>query len=262
MPLPRLQLFEFNDLAATPAALRDTIVESLSRALDWGRMLEGLVAPLSEFLAAAGATEILDLCAGAGGPARILATELERAAMTPPKIVLTDLFPRLEAWEPLAAAHPRTIDFVAEPVDATAIPPALGDGRVRTVINAFHHFPPALARAILEDAVAASRGIFISEAFGRNPLHFLSFGPAGLAALAATPWLSRKDRVAKAAFTWLSPIALLAGTWDGLVSTMRIYTEADLRAMVAPFGSHWRWTAGTYRYWPAGTGHYFYGVPG
>jgi hypothetical protein len=42
---------------------------------------------------------------------------------------------------------------------------------------------------------------------------------------------------------------------------MRIYTEDDLRAMVAPFGAHWRWVAGTYHYWPGGTGHYFYGVP-
>jgi hypothetical protein len=261
MPLPRLHLFEFNDLASTPAPLRDTIVEALSRALDWGRMLEGLVAPISEFLAASGADEILDLCAGAGGPARILAGELERGlGADAPRIVLTDLFPRLEAWEDVVAER-RTIDFVAEPVDATRIPEHLGEGRVRTVINAFHHFPPPLARAILEDAVASSRGIFISESFGRNPLQFLSFGPAGLAALAATPLLSRKDRAAKALLTYFSPIALALGMWDGLVSTMRIYTEDDLRAMVAPFGAHWRWVAGTYHYWPGGTGHYFYGIP-
>ena len=52
-PLPRLQLFEFNDHGRTPAPLRDTIVETLSRALRWGHMLEGLVAPLREFLAIA-----------------------------------------------------------------------------------------------------------------------------------------------------------------------------------------------------------------
>ncbi len=261
MALPRLQLFEFNDLAATPAPLRDTIVEALSRALAWGRMLESLVAPLRQFLDDADSNEILDLCAGAAGPAEILAGELERASDRPPRIVLTDLFPRLEAWEAARAAHPSTIEYVAEPVDATAIPAELARGRVRTVINAFHHFPPPLATAILADAVASSRGIFISEAFGRNPLEFLSFGPAGLAALAATPLLSRKDRAAKALYTWLTPVSLLAGVWDGLVSTMRIYTEEDLRAMVAPFGSHWRWESGTYDYWPRGRGHYFYGVP-
>jgi len=265
MDLPRLQLFEFNDLAATPAPLRDTIVESLSRTLTWGRMLEGLVPYLRRFLWEASVDEILDLCAGAAGPAVILANELLRpgapATSAPPRIVLTDLFPRVDAWEAARALHPTIIDFVAAPVDATAIPDELSQGRVRTVINAFHHFTPALAEAILRDAVAHSRGIFVSEAFDRNPLQLLSFAPAGLAALAANPLLASKDRAAKAAFTWLSPIALAAGVWDGLVSTMRIYREDDIRRMVAPFGADWRWEFGSYDYWPLGRGHWFYGVP-
>ncbi len=261
MALPRTHLFEFNDLPGTPAALRDTIVETLSRALRWGRMLEGLVPPLRRFLAEAGTTDVLDLCAGAGGPAAILAEEVARAGGEPPHLLLTDLFPRVEDWSAIRTAHPGVVDFIAESVDATMIPAALGDGRVRTVINAFHHFPPPLATAILADAVASSRGVFVSEAFGRNPLAFLSFAPAGLAALAAAPLLTRKDRAAKALFAWATPLALLAGTWDGLVSTMRIYTEDDIRAMVAPFGSHWRWQFGTYDYAPGGRGQYFYGLP-
>ncbi len=72
MPLPRLQLFEFNDLDWVGADLRDTVVESLSRGLDWGHTLTGLVDPFAEFLAEAGTDRVLDLCAGAGGPARDL----------------------------------------------------------------------------------------------------------------------------------------------------------------------------------------------
>lgn len=261
MALPRLQLFEFNDLAATPAPLRDTIVESLSRALSWGRILAGMVPHLRRFLAESRATEILDLCAGAAGPAAILASELERASPAPPRIVLTDLYPRVEAWLAARARHPAVIDYVAEPVDATAIPEPIARGRVRTVINAFHHFPPALATAILRDAVATSRGIFVSEPMDRNPLDFLSFAPAGLPALAAAPLLTRKDHAAKAMLTWATPIAILASLWDGLVSTMRMYREDDIRAMVAPFGGHWRWEFGTYEFWPRGRGHWFYGMP-
>ena len=258
--LPRLQLVEFNDLAATPAPLRDTIVESLSRSLRWGRMLRGLVDPFREFLAAAGTDEVLDLCAGAGGPASVLAGELAGHG-APPRFLLTDLFPRIESWEAVRAEHPETIDFIETPVDATAIPPALASGRARVVINAFHHFPPPLATAILADAVAGSRGIFISEALVRNPLSFLAFGPAGLAALLAEPLLARRDRVAKAFLVWATPIALAAGTWDGLVSTMRIYEESDLRAMVAPLGDAFRWTYGVYTYPFGGRGYYFHGVP-
>lgn len=260
MALPRLQLFEFNDLAAAPAPLRDTIVETLSRALAWGRMLEGLVPPLRRFLDDAGTHEMLDLCAGAGGPAAIVASELERAGDAATRILLTDLYPHVDAWQAARAQHP-AIDFVADPVDATAIPTAIAHGRARTVINAFHHFPPPLATAILEDAVASSRGIFVSEAFDRNPLEFLSFAPAALPALLAAPLLTRKNRAAKALLAWMTPLALLAGTWDGLVSTMRIYREEDIRKMVAPFGGHWRWEFGTYTYWPRGRGHWFYGVP-
>jgi len=261
MGLPRLQLFEFNDLERAPAALRDTIVETLSRAMSWGRMLDALVPPLRHFLEEAGSTEILDLCAGAGGPASILAGALERSGADA-KITLTDLFPRVEDWEAARDAHPTVIDFVGAPIDATAIPEPLARGRVRTVINAFHHFPPPLAKAILADAVACSRGVFVSEAFGRNPLGFFSFAPVGLPALAAAPVLTRKDHAAKALLTWATPIALLAGTWDGLVSTMRIYEEADIREMVKGFGDGWRWEFGTYEYWPRGRGKWFYGVPG
>ena len=96
---------------------------------------------------------------------------------------------------------------------------------------------------------------------GRNPLDFLSFAPAGFPALVAAPLLTRRDRAAKAVLTWATPIAALAGIWDGLVSTMRMYRADDIRAMVAPFGGHWRWEFGTYDFWPGGRGHWFYGVP-
>jgi hypothetical protein len=258
--LPRLQLVELNDLSATPVVLRDTIVESLSRALRWGHMLRGLVTPFRDFLAAAGTSEVLDLCAGAGGPAAVLAEELG-ARGAAPRFLLTDLFPRPAAWAGLRVEHPGVIDFVEDPVDATAIPSALAAGRARVVINAFHHFPPPLARAILADAVTCSRGIFISEALVRNPLSFLAFAPAGLAALYADPLLAARDRLARAMLVWATPIALAAGTWDGLVSTMRIYEEPDLRQMVAPLGDGFRWTYGTYRYPFGGRGYYFHGVP-
>ena len=260
MALPRLQLVELNDLERTPAALRDTLIEALSRGLRWGRMLEGLVAPVRAFLDAAGTREVLDLCAGGGGPAQVLAGELGRRGEAA-RFLLTDLFPRVHEWEEARRAHPGVVDFVAEPVDATAIPADLARGRARMVINAFHHFPPPLAQAILDDAVAGGRGIFISESFERNPLGFLPFAPAALAALYAGPLLTRKDRLAKALLTWATPVALAAGIFDGLVSTMRIYDEADLRRMVARHGDRFRWTYGRYRFPFGGRGTYFWGVP-
>lgn len=260
-PLPRAHLFEFNDLPWVPAALRDSIVETLSRTLAWGRMLDGLVEPFTHFLERSGATEVLDLCAGAAGPARILAQSIVASGAEPPRFILTDLYPRLDAWRAAQAAHPGVITSEPEPVDATRIPAALARGRARTIINAFHHFPPDLARAILADAVRGSAGIFLSEPFDRNPLRFFSFMPAGIVALLANPVLSPRERFTKACLTWMSPVALAAGTWDGFVSTLRVYTEAELREMVAPFGHGFQWEYGTYPYAPFGRGYWFFGVP-
>ena len=45
------------------------------------------------------------------------------------------------------------------------------------------------------------------------------------------------------------------------MSTLRVYTEADLRSMVAPLGDAFRWEYGTYDFKPFGRGYYFRGVP-
>jgi SAM-dependent methyltransferase len=259
--LPRQQLFEFNDLHQAPAPVRDLVVESLSRTLSWGRMLDGLVEPFARFLDEAGTREVLDIGAGAGGPARILSRALQRGGRPRVRFVLTDLHPRVEAWSKAAAEMPDAIAFERSPVDATDVPRRLSAGRARTIINVLHHFPPELATAVLRDAVKSGQGIFVSEAFDRNPLAFARFAPAGLPALLATPLLTERDRLAKMALTWLTPAALGIAIWDGVVSTLRIYDEQDLREMVAPFGGGYRWEFGRYPYFPGGKGYYFYGVP-
>jgi len=254
---PRLQLFEFNDLESVHPAARETIVESLSRALEWGGILDGLTAPFSRFLDEAGTREVLDLGSGAGGPARILARALAREGHSPARFMLTDLHPRVAAWSAAREELPGAVDFEAAAVDATNVPAALGRDRARTLINVFHHFPPDVAAAVLEDAVRCSRGVFLAESFERAPLQFANFAVPGFAAILANPFLTQRDRLAKAAFT---PAALGMAAWDGLVSTFRVYEEEELRAMVAPFGARFVWIYGTFRYFPYGKGYFFYGV--
>ncbi|MBI2522211.1 MAG: class I SAM-dependent methyltransferase [Bdellovibrio sp.] len=224
-------------------------------------MLRNLVPIFQEFLDATGANEVLDLGSGSGGPAKIFAHEIQRTGGTSPRFILTDLHPRVTVWESLRSELPGIVDFECSSVDATNIPLLLSTGRVRTIINAFHHLPPHLAQAILEDAVKGGKGIFISEPFDRNPLQFLNMAPVGFWALLSTPLLTPKDVLAKALYTWCTPFALALSAWDGMVSAMRMYSEQDLRAMVAPFGSHWHWEYGRYAYPPFGHGYYFSGIP-
>lgn len=256
----RLHLFEFNDSPWAPVALRETVIESLSRTLQWGRVLEGLVAPFASFVEQAGVDQVLDLCSGAGGPAAVLVREMGRAGKRPPRFLLTDLQPRPELWAKLRDAHPEAIDFVAESVDATRIPEAIGKGRVRVIVNALHHFEPQLARDILLGACEGAPGVFVAEGFERHPRGFLPFAVLGLPALYLNPILSPRHRLQKAMLTWLSPIALAVSAWDGTVSTLRVYTENELREMVAPLGDAFVWHYGTYRFPACGLGYYFYGV--
>jgi polyphosphate kinase 2 len=254
-------MFEFNDRDWVPESLRDTIVETLSRSLDWGGFLTPLAPVIDEFLSAAGTSEVLDLCAGAGGPAVILSQEAERLGLEVPRYLMTDLFPRVSLWTEARRRRPRSIDFIEVSVDATRIPGSISRGRARVMVNAFHHFQPETAAAILRDAVEQEAPILISESFERDPRGAFPLIPIGIPSLLATPLLSPRDRLAKAAWTWLTPIGLAAGAWDAIISTLRIYSESDLRDLVAPFGSGYRWRYGTYDYPFGGRGCYFQGVP-
>lgn len=257
MPLPRLHLFEFNDSTWAPLAMRESLVEALSRTLRMAGVLRGLAGPFADFAEKTGAQEVLDLCAGAGGPAAILVSELRRAGRTPPRFLLTDLLPHPEVWEELRRAEPDAIGFVPTPVDATDIHRELGAGRARTIINALHHLPPALAGSVLRGACEQGPGVFVAEVFGRNPLRFPSIALPGIPALAMIPLLSPRRRVAKAL---LLPLTFAAAAWDVFVSTLRQYTESELRGMVAPLGEAFRWTYGTFDFPLGGRGFWFSGV--
>lgn len=261
MNLPRLQLFEFNDAAWAPAPLKHQIIQALSRTMRWGRTLDGLVPQFQRFVARTGATEVLDLASGAGGPAAILAEAIRRDGHAPPRMLLTDLLPQPGAWAQLKAELPGIIDFEPAPVDMTAISPALGAGRPRSIINALHHFPPGLARRLLEGAAEGASGLFIAEALVRSPARATAIALPGIPALYLNPFLSRDERLSKLLWTWPVPLALAAGIWDGAVSSMRVYTEAELRELVQPWGRSWEWHYGEFTYPPWGKGSFFWGIP-
>jgi hypothetical protein len=128
------------------------------------------------------------------------------------------------------------------------------------MINAFHHFPPAIAREVLADAVRGSDGIFLAEVLQRRVTSFATFAALGPAALLATPVLTAHNRLVKALLAWATPAALATAVWDGVVSSLRVYTEPELRAFVQPWGTAFRWHYGTFAYWPGGRGSFFYGV--
>ncbi len=257
---PRQQLFEFNDAAWAPGPLKALIVESLSRTLRWGRVLRGIVSPFLELMNRSGCSEVLDLAAGAGGPAQVLVEEILAHRQSPPHFLLSDLQPRVHAWTTLAALHPREISFIPSEVDATRLPPGLAEGRVTLVINAIHHFPPSLARQVLLEAAHTSKGVFVAEGLLRDPRGLMAMAVTGIPALLAAPLLEKDDRLVKAALMWLTPAGFAASLWDGTVSTLRQYDEDELRELVRDGPPGWRWEYGVFQFPFGGRGSWFRGA--
>lgn len=256
----RIHAFEFNDSAWCPRFIRDSIVETLGTGLRWGRIYDPAGPVFADFCARAGCDAVLDLCTGSGEPASILIDAVRRSGREPPRFVLSDLFPNVPSMERVAARHDGKIEVVRDPVDATAVPERV-DRPARTVVSAFHHFPPALAARILADCVAKRRAVFVLEGFPRRLSRLLSIVPAMAAALLANPFRTRRDRLLKALFTYVLPIIPIAGFWDAVVSVLRVHSETDLRAMVEPLGGGYEWTYRELPFFPLGRAVAFYGIP-
>ena len=100
--MQRLHLFEWEDQPWLPVVLRDFVTDHLRYFLTH-KMREPVNRAVAErlkpLLARASSNQIIDLCAGAGGPLlnirRILAEDLGE----PVSVVLTDLYPNVEAFK-------------------------------------------------------------------------------------------------------------------------------------------------------------------
>lgn len=236
----RLHLVEIEDLPWCPSIVRDggtAFLEFAERVSGCGRML---LDPLQRALERTGETRIVDLCSGGGGPAAMMAAELAKRGLAV-TVTLTDLYPNLPAFERAAASG--SLVCCTEPVDATAVGPGLPG--CRTIFNAFHHFTPAQARKLLGNAVAERQPIGVFEVVSREPVMLLGILLTPLLVTLSLP-LWRPFRWAWVPLTWLIPLMQLFVLWDGVVSWLRIYSEAELRALVADIEApdDWVWDIG------------------
>jgi hypothetical protein len=240
----RLHLVEIHDLPGCPASLRDALTDFLAFSVNLAGAYDPAGPLLRRAVARAGARRIVDLCSGAGGPWRRLASEVGVP------VLLTDLYPH-QAGTGALRLHP-------EPVDARAVPPEL-DG-FRTIFTAFHHFPPRAARAILADAVNRGQGIGIFEVARRAPRELAVIAFTWLGTLLAAPFV-RPWRWSRLLWTYLPPALPLVGTFDGVVSCLRTYTKAELAELVRGLDTY-DWDIGDFRGgWSPLRGTYLIGVP-
>jgi hypothetical protein len=254
----RRQLVELEDLRWWPRVFRNAATDYLVTALRHTRTYSGLVPRLAAALRRTGATRIIDLCSGGGGPWADLLPAL-RAEGVDVSLCLTDRYPNIPAFERLAAGM-SGVRYEPQPVSATDVPPHLKG--FRTVFTAFHHFRPAEARDILAAAVRDRQGIAVAEATSRTPAALAMMVLVPLAVWALTPAI-RPFRWSRLFWTYLVPVVPLAVMFDGVVSCLRIYTPEEMLALAREAGGEaYDWQAGVE--YPAGSPvpiPYLIGIP-
>jgi len=190
-------------------------------------MYRPIIPILEKGIKESGTEQIIDLDSGGGGGWLWLNAELHKS-IPGLKILLTDYFPNIAAFE-----HTKSLsdnfEYVSKPIDARDVSKELKG--LRTQFLSFHHFRPDDATRILQNAVDREQPIAIFEAQERSipSLVAMLFSPITL--LLTTPFI-RPFWFGMIIFTYLIPIIPLFVLWDGIVSSLRTYSEKEMNELV------------------------------
>ncbi len=101
----------------------------------------------------------------------------------------------------------------------------------RTLFNAFHHFRPADAEAILRDAAAAGQPIAVIDTADRRAASLLGIMFLTPILVQFTAPLIRPFRWGRLFWTYFIPLVGLTCWWDGIVSQLRAYNTTEMARM-------------------------------
>jgi hypothetical protein len=234
----RIQFIELHEQPWFPNTLRAEVTDVLQFGSEVLKTYSPIAPLLGRALAASRSRRVVDLCSGSGGPWLDLAQKLS-GGVAAREILLTDKFPVIAGQGNLNASSANAVQFYEKPVDATQVPAELTG--FRTMFTSFHHFPPAQARAILQNAVDAGQGIGIFEVTPRSAFAIAAMFVWWLSPVVFTPFL-RPFRWSRLLWTYALPIIPLVLLFDGIVSCLRSYRPHELREMVEglrPAEYHW-----------------------
>ncbi len=197
------------------------------------RLHEPIVQKLRAAMERVGSQRIIDLCSGGGGLLPQIHQELLQRERFPVSVVFTDKYPNLGSLHRQCEYHPNLLSAEWEPIDATRVPRDLKG--FRTLFSAFHHFAPRTAREILQDAVRQKTGIAVFELSQRSLLGLIPMFLTPFGVLIFTPMI-RPLSFSRIFWTYVIPAVPLFLLWDGVVSSLRTYSLAELEALAAGLG--------------------------
>ncbi len=162
--MKRIHLFEFEYQPWFPSFLRNYGTDFLQFLSNKTGMYKPIVPIIEEALRRSNTETIIDLCSGGGGGLIGLNNELKKR-LPNLKIIMTDYYPNISAFE-----HTKKLadnfQYKSKPIDAQNVPSELKG--LRTQFLSFHHFRPADAILILQNAVSSGSSIAIFEGQERS----------------------------------------------------------------------------------------------
>ena len=171
-----------------------------------------------------GDRRIVDLCSGMGGPM------IDVARLMPDtEVSVSDLYPHPAEWQALTKGVPNA-SFVSRPVDACDV--GASERGLRTIMAAYHHFPPPLAEKVLASAVHDGQPIAVVELTDRTVAGMVTIVllTTLLGVLSGIHALFTGNLMV-AAMTLLVPVNLFVLVVDGITSCWRTYTVPELHAL-------------------------------
>ncbi|MFT4875753.1 MAG: hypothetical protein ACI9AU_000110 [Bacteroidia bacterium] len=219
-------LFEFEDLSWFPNTIRESMMDCLRFVIKILDIYQPIIPVILEGLQKTNSKQIVDLCSGGGGALEQISLNINRQSDDKIKIVLTDKFPNINAFQLLAAKSKGDISFLETSVDAANVPSTLIG--FRTIFSAFHHFKKPFAKSVIQNAVDAKSGIAIFDGGDKNI--FIIIGLILIHPFIfffCTPFF-KPFRFSRLFFTYLIPIIPFCHIWDGVVSIIRLYNPDEL----------------------------------
>lgn len=240
--MKRLHLFEWEDQSWFPSIIRNYGTDFLQFVAHQFDFYKGVTDIIQKGLEKSGTNTIIDLASGGGGGWVKLAGHLQKEIPNL-KVILTDYYPNTPAFEQIVQQNEKVFSYEKASVNALEVPPKLKG--LRTQFLSFHHFKPKDAQQILQNAVNHQAPIAIFEAQERSIAHLIQFFFSPINVLLMTPFI-RPFSLSRLLFTYILPIVPLFVWWDGLVSVLRTYSIAELKAMTEQIenGDRYVWEIG------------------
>lgn len=228
--MKRFHALEWEDLKWFPTSWRDYGTDYLNFISAKLEIYKPILPVIKKGLDASGRQEWVDCASDKKGGLINLAKDLSKEY---PNLIitLTDYYPNLKAFDRTKLQGGKTFRFESASINAMEMPQYL-QGKFRTLFGSFHHFRPADARKILQNAVNSKSPIAIFEPVGRDVMSFVSMLFVILNVLLLSPFI-RPVRWQVLPFIYILPLIPLYIMWDGIASIFRTYSKVEMGDLIS-----------------------------